>query len=85
MEDVRAAALGERGPLLDAEAVLLVDDRDGEVGELDLALDQRVGADRDPDVPRGDELVCGARSRAVRLEVSSATRDAELARRAARS
>ena len=42
-----AAAFGERAPLLDAEAVLLVDDRDGEVGELDLALDQRVRADGD--------------------------------------
>ena len=60
VEDVRAPALGERGPLLDAEAVLLVDDGDGEVGELDLPLDERVRADGDADVARGDELVCGA-------------------------
>ena len=57
VEHVRAPALGERRALLDAEAVLLVDDRDREVGELDLALDQRVRADCDPDVARGDELV----------------------------
>ena len=47
MQDVRRAALGERPALLDAEAVLLVDDRDGEVGELDILLDQRVRADDD--------------------------------------
>ncbi len=63
MEDVRAPALGERGPLLDAEAVLLVDDGHREVGELDLALDERVGADGDAHVARGDELV---RRRAAR-------------------
>ncbi len=57
---MRAPSLGERGALLDAEAVLLVDDGDGEVGELDLALDQRVRADGDPDVARRDELVRGA-------------------------
>lgn len=33
--------------LLDAEAVLLVDDDEGEVGELDVLLDERVGADDD--------------------------------------
>ena len=59
VEDVRAPPLGERGPLLDAEAVLLVDDGDREVGELDLALDQRVRADGDADVTRRDELVRG--------------------------
>ena len=37
VQHVRRAALGERRPLLDAEAVLLVDDGDREVGELDLA------------------------------------------------
>ena len=56
MEDVRAASLGERGALLDAEAVLLVDDGDGEVAEADLLLDQRVRADRDLHVARGDQL-----------------------------
>ena len=56
VEDVRAAPLGERGALLDAEAVLLVDDGDGEVAEADLLLDQRVRADRDLHVARGDQL-----------------------------
>ena len=60
MEDVRAAPLGERRPLLDAEPMLLVDHRDGEVGELHLALDERMRADGDPDVTRRDELVRGA-------------------------
>ena len=40
-------ALGERRALLDAEAVLLVDDRDGEVAKLEALLDQRVRADDD--------------------------------------
>jgi hypothetical protein len=57
VEHVRAATLGERRALLDAEAVLLVDHRDREIPELHLPLDQRVRPDRDPDVPRGDELV----------------------------
>ena len=56
VEDVRAAPLGERRPLLDAEAVLLVDDGDGEVAEADLLLDQRVRADRDLHVAGGDQL-----------------------------
>ncbi len=50
----------ERLALLDAEAVLLVDDRDREVGEHDPALDQRVRADRDLGLPRLD---LGARLR----------------------
>ena len=37
----------ERPALLDAEAMLLVDDRDREVRELDALLDQRVRADDD--------------------------------------
>ena len=37
---------GQRGPLLDAEAMLLVDDGDGERAELDRLLDERVRADR---------------------------------------
>ena len=53
---MRAAPLGERGALLDAEAVLLVDDGNGEVAEADLLLDQRVRADRDLHVAGGDQL-----------------------------
>src|SRR6266700_4125678 len=41
------STFGERCPLLDAEAMLLVDDRDRKLGELDLALDERMGADGD--------------------------------------
>ena len=47
VQHVRASALRERLSLLDAEPVLLVDDGDREIGELDVALDQRMCADRD--------------------------------------
>ena len=85
VEDVRAPALGERRPLLDAEAVLLVDDGDGEVAEVDLALDQRMRADGDADVAGGDQLVDGAPL--ARAEARREQRDAhaELARRGPRS
>ena len=59
VQDVGAPSLGERGPLLDAEAMLLVDDRDGEVGELHFSLDERVRPHGDADVARGDELMGG--------------------------
>ena len=45
-----AALAAQRVPLLDAEPVLLVDHHQAEVGELDLLLEQRVGADHDPGV-----------------------------------
>ena len=49
MQDVRGGAVGplgvERRALADAEAVLLVDDADREPRELDVGLDQGVGAD----------------------------------------
>ncbi len=45
--------VGERRTLLDAEAVLLVDDDEPEVGELDLVLEQRVGADHDAGLAAG--------------------------------
>ena len=41
-----ARLVAQRGPLLDAEAVLLVDDDDAERLELDALLDERVGADQ---------------------------------------
>ena len=51
----RPAALGaQRVALLDAEAVLLVDDDQPEVGELDALLQQRVGADDDAGPAVGD-------------------------------
>ena len=59
VEDVRAPPLDERRALRDAEAVLLVDDRDREVAEVDLLLDQRVRADDDLRVPGGDQLPRG--------------------------
>ena len=46
---VAAGLLPQRGALLDAEPVLLVDDDDAEAVELDPLLDQRVGADDDVD------------------------------------
>ena len=54
VQHVRRASLRERLALLDAEAVLLVDDGDGEVAQLDALLDQRVRADDDVgDTARG--------------------------------
>ena len=44
----------ERRALRHPEAVLLVDDGDGEVAELDLLLDERVRPDDDLRIARGD-------------------------------
>ncbi len=54
----------QRGALLDAEAVLLVDDDHAEAGEVDRVLDQRVGADHDVDrsVGQPDQHVLAVRS-----------------------
>ena len=56
MEDVRAPALDQRGPLRHAEAVLLVDDCDREIAEVDLLLDERMRPDDDLRITRGDQL-----------------------------
>ena len=56
VQRVRAVRLGERGALLDAEAVLLVDDVDEQAVELDARLEQRVRADDERGVARGDAL-----------------------------
>ena len=57
-EDVRPGSVqrlrGERGPLLDAEPVLLVDDDEPEVAEGDGVLQQGVGADDDARIARDD-------------------------------
>src|SRR5262249_41505089 len=54
-EQVRPVALrAEDGALLDTEAVLLVDDRQPEVGELDALLDQGVRADQEVDLAGRD-------------------------------
>ncbi len=47
VEDVRRAIARDGGALLDAEAVLLVDDRDREVAQLHSGLDEGVRADDD--------------------------------------
>ena len=56
---MRAAALDERAPLAHAEAVLLVDDGDGEIVEVDLLLDQGVRPDDDVRVAGRDQLPRG--------------------------
>ena len=77
-QDVDRLALGaERQALVDAEAVLLVDDREAEIAEGDALLEQRVGADRDVDrcrrrAPPGPPRRSAPRSRPV----SSATVEA---------
>ena len=47
VQHMRRPACGQRLALLDAEAMLLVDDRDREVTELDSLLDERMCADDD--------------------------------------
>ena len=49
-----AALVAEIHALADAEAVLLVDDGEAEVVEGDVLLEQRVGADEDRDLARGE-------------------------------
>ena len=60
--------------LLDAEAVLLVDDDDAERPQLDAFLDERVRADEDVDRPireaRGDATALG-RGGAVREQLDA--------------
>ena len=72
MQHVRHATLRERLALLDAEAVLLVDDGDGEVAQLDALLDERVRADDDVGADGGVALALRRRARQQRA------RDAEL-------
>ena len=80
VEDVRAAPLDERRSLRDAEAMLLVDHGDGEIGEVDLLLDERVRADDDLRVPRCDELAGGCML--LRAERAREERHAHSERRA---
>ena len=60
--------------LLDAEAVLLVDDHDPEGGELDALLEERVGADHDVDLAAVEPGREAAPLRGGDRLVSSATR-----------
>ena len=66
MQHVRGATLHQRLSLLDTEAVLLVDDRDGEIAQLDALLDQRVRADHDVDLLRELALSFPRRTRQQR-------------------
>ena len=50
----RGAEVAQQRALLDAEAVLLVDDREAELRERRVAVEQRVGADDDVDVAGGE-------------------------------
>jgi hypothetical protein len=80
MQGVRAPSLDEGRSLRDAEAMLLVDDCDGEVREVDLLLDEGVSADDDLCVTGGDELPrSGVLLRAQRARQQ---RDAHTERRA---
>ena len=76
----RVALVAQRGPLLDAEAVLLVDDHHAERAEADVALDEGVGADHDVDLARrAGPARIALRSVAVVRLVSSSTREGPLA------
>lgn len=63
-EDVEAAvALGRQGQaLVDAEAVLLVDDGEGDVAPFDLPLEQGMSADKNVDLARSQTLENAAAS-----------------------
>src|SRR5260221_12658205 len=63
---MRRTTLRERLALLDAEAMLLVDNRDREVAQLDALLNQRVRADDDVDVLREIALSLTRRTREQR-------------------
>ncbi len=72
VQHVRRATLRQRLALLDAEAVLLVDDRDREIAQLDALLDQRVRADDDVRAERRRAHLLRRRAR------EQCARDAEL-------
>ena len=70
----------ERRALLDAEAVLLVDDRDREVAQLESLLDQRVRPDHDVGAERRLPLALARRAREQRAadaELEAEVRDRE--------
>ena len=70
--------VGQRRALLDAEAVLLVDHREGQPAELDVRLEQRVGADHEPRVARRQALE--ARPLLTRRDVAREQLDVEAER-----
>ena len=59
----RLALAGERQALVHAEAMLLVDHREAEIGEIDALLEQRMRADRDVDLARRQRRERGAARR----------------------
>ena len=69
----RPALLPQCRPLLDAKAVLLIDDHEPQPAELDVALDQRVRADRDVDASATDRF--SRRGLLGRLEAAAQKRD----------
>ena len=86
MQDVRRGLRQrlslQRPPLLDAEAVLLVDDRHAQRAEGDLILDQRMGADHDERAAAahlGDRGAALGRGRALhQRDDADAERDQEV-------
>ena len=79
MQHVRRSPFGERLPLLDAEAVLLVDNRHGEVVEPDSCLDQCMRAD--DDVGLGRKVALSLRRGARQQRARDAERAARLVER----
>ncbi len=59
----RLALARQRQPLMHAEAMLLVDDGQGEIAERHLVLEQRMGADDEIDVAGGERCENFARAR----------------------
>ena len=52
----RRTLAGERQALVHAEAVLLVDDGERKIAEIHLVLEQRMGADQEIDLARGEAV-----------------------------
>ena len=52
----RRTLAGERQALVDAEAVLLVDDGERKIAKIHLVLEQRMGADQEIDLARGEAV-----------------------------
>lgn len=64
----------EASPVVDAEALLLVDDRQGEVARHDVVGEQRMGADEHVHLPGSEAFHDSGRSAAAVEPVSRATR-----------
>ena len=74
-QNIGASAFGaERQALMHAEAMLLVDDGEAEIAEADALLKQRMCADDDVDLARGQSRERARARRAVSRPVSKARR-----------